>query len=263
MHKASPRSIFKFQSISSAIWDAPSSPNIYAHIDLDLTAIANSESGKINFNPLALVACAAQRAWHKEEFLRRKVGMWGRIVPKPFGLTFVANTQDHELRFLPVLNPNLLQISEVENWLMDQAQILRDNPDGQLWGAVKHLHRIPRRWVHGAVRAWIFMTQQLGWTFGRWSEPNPKFGTVLISDLKFLDAEVIFLAAVAPTFSAVTLGVGKITLKPKCIHGEVRARWVLPLYFTADHRLLNGSHCALLLQKFREEVDSLLVFARL
>jgi pyruvate dehydrogenase E2 component (dihydrolipoamide acetyltransferase) len=89
---------------------------------------------------------------------------------------------------------------------------------------------------------------------GKLAKEDLRGGTFTITNLGMYDVKV-FIPIINPPEAAI-LGAGRITEKPMIVEREVKAKPVMELSLSFDHRVVDGAPAALFLQKVKQILES-------
>lgn len=245
-----------WRRVASAIWSAPSDPQIYGHLDLDATAaVAFLERARAAGHRLtitALVGRAVAQALSTVPDLNVRI-VGERAIPRPsvdvFFITAVEGGRD--LSGVKVRDVDRLSALEVASEVRGQAARLREGRDRQFRRSKELMNTLPRPLLRLALRA----TYHLAVTF-QLDVPllglraNP-FGSAMITSVGMFGLPQGF-APIAWMYGVPLLVlVGQLTERPMVVDHQVVARKVLPVSVTIDHRYVDGWHLKSALAAFR------------
>lgn len=101
-----------------------------------------------------------------------------------------------------------------------------------------------------------FLTYRLNLNLRYLGLPKDPFGSVIISNVGQMGISVSLLPIPFYTRVAMLIGIGSVAKKPLVIDGEIKARDVLTLSLTFDHRIGDGIHFSKLVKSFRRSLSN-------
>ena len=249
-----------WRRIASAVWGAPSDPQIYGLFELDASKLlrfidAARRHGR-HVTPTHLAGRALGMALQAVPTLNvRLVG--GRSVPRDgvdiFFITSVG--RGHDLTGVKIENIDRKTAVEVAAELDDRACKLKAGEDPGFARAKHVMETLPGPLLKAALRIATWLAGQRGWDIPALGVSRMPFGSAMISSVGMLGLPIGFTPlAWMYTVPAIVL-LGKIVDKPVAVAGRVEVRPVLPITATIDHRYADGAELGEALGAFRAYLE--------
>lgn len=245
-----------WRRIASAMWPAPSDPQIFGQLDLDagpvLAFIEAAQKAGHHLTPTHLVgralACAIESV---PELNVRIVG--GRCYPrKSIEIFFITAlfSEDADLSGVKVdvTRRNVYQLADE---LARGATTLRSGSDPEFARTKRIMDALPPVLLRAALHGSALLTERLQWDVPSLALHKSPFGSAMISSVGSLGLPHGFAPLSWMYDVPLLLLVGEITQQPMVVDGAVVARPVLPLSVTIDHRYVDGSHIGRALRALR------------
>jgi len=250
-----------WRRIATALWRAPSDPQIYGILEIDATAL------------LDFVRAARERG-HRvtpTHLAGRAVGMALRTVPDlnvrligdraisresidVFFITAVSN--GHDLTGTKITSIDEKPAVEVAKELAAKSHSLRQGEDRGFARAKQVMDALPLPLLRLALRLGAWLAGDLGWNVPGLGVSAAPFGSAMVSSVGMLGLPVGFSPLVWMYRVPLIVLIGEIADKPVAVDGRVEVRPVLPVTATIDHRYVDGAHLAAALKSFREYLTS-------
>jgi pyruvate/2-oxoglutarate dehydrogenase complex dihydrolipoamide acyltransferase (E2) component len=246
-----------WRRVASALWSAPSDPQIFGALDVDATAIrafiADARSAGHRVTPTHLVGRAVARAFATVPELNAQIRR-GRIIPRDsIDIFFITAVESgHDLSGVKVADVERLAAVDVARELKERSQRLKVGDDPEFARTKRLMDALPPHVLRMALRAGAFVTQTLRTDIPQLGLHQSPFGSAMVSSVGMLGLPQGF-APLAWMYDVPLLVLaGELTMKPVVVDGRIEAREVLPVTATIDHRYADGWHISRLMRAFRE-----------
>jgi pyruvate/2-oxoglutarate dehydrogenase complex dihydrolipoamide acyltransferase (E2) component len=250
------RPLHGWRRVASAIWNAPSDPQIYGGLDIDarpvLAFIERARSAGYRATPTHLVGRALAHALVEVPDLNVRIRR-GRSRPRSsvdvFFISTVANGRD--LSGVKIAHADIKPAVEIATELAQRSEAMKRGTDVD-FARTKHLtDRIPSWLLRSALRATAFATQELELDIPRLGLHRAPFGSAMVSSVGMLGLPRAFIPLAWMYDVPIALLVGEITEQPVVVNGRVEAQLTLPISATIDHRYVDGWHVGKAMTAFR------------
>ena len=173
-------------------------------------------------------------------YLRKQIGVFFQVAMAD------PKTGEIDLSGITVLNPEQKTTEAVYDEFSAQVKKVRAYKDEKLEQTRGLIKRLP-----------YFMLKPFVWTIGflsytlnldlRWLNiPKDAFGSVMITNIGSLGLEEAYVPLVPYSRVPLLLAMGPVQDTPVVENGEVVIAKTMKLYATFDHRILDGSHAAVM-----------------
>ncbi len=245
-----------WRKIATALWDAPSDPQIYGAFEMDATAVLRlidtARAKGHHVTATHLVGKAVARALVAVPDLNvRLVG--DRADPRPsvdvFFITSVAKGRD--LSGVKVTDMHEKTAYEVAKELSLRSSRMKAGNDPDLARAKHTMEVLPRRALRAALRFGAWFTGDLGRSLAPLGLAASPFGSAMVSSVGMLGIPMGFSPLAWMYRVPLLVLVGEISPKPTVVDGRVEVRPTLPITATIDHRYVDGAQIGEAFRAFR------------
>lgn len=246
-----------WRRIATAMWPAPSDPQIFGAMDLDarpaLRFIATARAAGHHVTPTHLVGRALAHALVAVPDLNVRMRR-GRAIPRPgvdiFFITAVSAGND--LSGVKIRNVPDHSAIEVASELAERSGAMKAGRDPDLARSKTLMDRTPPWLLRGALRATAFLANDLGLDLPMLGLRKSPFGSAMITSVGMFGLPSGFAPLSWMYDVPVLILVGEIASRPVVVDGKVEARDVLPISASIDHRYVDGWHVSKAMKAFRE-----------
>jgi pyruvate dehydrogenase E2 component (dihydrolipoamide acetyltransferase) len=246
-----------WRRVASAMWHSPDDPQIFGTLDVDarpaLRFIAAARAAGHHVTPTHLVGRALGHALVKVPDLNVRLRR-GRALPRPgvdiFFITAVAN--GHDLSGVKIRNMPERSAIEVASELRERAGAMKAGRDRDFAKTKSFMDRMPPRLLRAALRATVFLADDLGLDLPMFALKNNPFGSAMITSVGMFGLPSGFAPLAWMYDVPLLLLVGEIAQRPVVEGGKLEVGDVLPITATIDHRYVDGWHVSQALAAFRE-----------
>jgi hypothetical protein len=257
------RTFSPFRKIALGTWKTPYDPQIYGTLKLRMEpALAYLEElrrrtgRKVTVTHLVVKAIGDALAACPEANVVLRAGRPHRRrsvdVSVLVGLS-KAGAQD--LSATKLTEVDRKRPDEIAAALDDAARGIREGDDHGLAQARQRMMAVPP-WLMGTVLRFItFLSYTFNLDLRRFGIPRDPFGAAVVSSLGSLGLENAFIPLVAYSRAPIVLAAGAICDEPVVEGGCVVPGKVMRLNATFDHRVIDGSHAAVLAEAIRQVIE--------
>ncbi len=253
-----------WRRIASAIWRAPSDPQIYGALEIDATrllaAIAALRAAGHHVTPTHFVGKALAHALVEVPDLNGQI-FGGRIVPRPtvdiFFITAVKGGED--LSGVKVVDTPSRSVSEVADELATRSAALRTGEDREFSLTKRTMDALPYPLLRVAVRAAAAFTHR-GHDLGALALHAHPFGSAMVTSIGMFGVPHGYAPLAWMYGVPVIVLVGELAERPVVVDHRVVARPTLPVTATLDHRYVDGWHVSRAMKTFRSYLEDPFAF---
>ncbi len=250
-----------WRKIASALWDAPSDPQIYGALDVDATAmlafIASARARGEHVTATHLVGRAVAHALLEVPDLNvRLVG--DRAIDREsidvFFITSVAGGRD--LTGVKVVSADRKSAVEISRELDQRSRRMKAGQDADFARSKGTMEGLPRALLRPALRfsAWLAGDRARGIrALGLKASP---FGSAMVTSVGMFGLPMGFAPLAWMYRVPLLVLAGEIADKPVAVAGRVEVRPVVPITATIDHRYVDGAQLGDALRAFRAYLAS-------
>ena len=258
-----------FRKVACGTWRTAGDPSVYALLEIEMSkalefAEAYSRKHGVRITPTVLAAKAITHSlevrpelngilrWGKV-YLRRNVSVFfqvnvpGRAVKgnrdERIAKAFLSGTTVHETE--------RKSLAEIARAFRAQAVQVKRGRDPAFETCLKIVALLPWRLVRCFLNLGSWLTYGLNLDLGFMGLPKDPFGSVMITNVGGMGIDVAWAPLVPYSRVPLLLALGAIREKAVVENGEVKARPVLPVGVTFDHRLIDGVHAAQMSEEFK------------
>lgn len=245
-----------WRRVASAIWRAPSDPQILGALEIDMTeALALAERARAaghRVTPTHLVGRALAVALREVPELNVLIRR-GRTLPRRtvdlFFITAVGG--GHDLSGVKVTSADQVALVELGDRIDTEARRLRAGEDPTFRRTKRTTDRVPFFLLRPLLRFIAWLTGERGWSLPALGLRPWPFGSAMITSVGMFGLPMGF-APIAWMYKVPLLVlVGELVRKPVAVGDRVEIRPVLPVTATIDHRYVDGSELARLVSAFK------------
>lgn len=245
-----------WRKVATSTWGWPTDPQIYGRLELDaapvLEAVATlRERTGARVTPTTLVTRAIALGLRDNPSINTRL-RFGRFVPRDSVDVFViVSAPGSDLSGVRVRRADEKGAGEIARELEERAAEARAGK-GELDRAKGMMAATPYLLLRPFLRLSAFLTSDLGRNLGRMGMPKEAFGGAMVTSVAMFGIQEGW-APLSPIYRVpIIVLVGEIGEKPWVVDGEVRARPVIPITATIDHRWVDGSGIAGMADTFRK-----------
>ena len=143
-------------------------------------------------------------------------------------------------------------LAEIARAYREQAAEVRRGRDDSFSACFRIVSLLPWRLVRGFLNLGSWLIYGLNLDLGFLGLPKDPFGSVMITNVGGMGIDVAWAPLVPYTRVPLLLALGTIGDKAVVENGEVKARPVLSIGVTFDHRLIDGVHAAQMSDEFKK-----------
>ena len=236
-----------WRRVASAMWSAPSDPQIYGTLDIDATralAFLEQERGA-GHHITATHLVGKALALTLREVPELNVRLLGtRAEPRPsidiFFITSVEGGRD--LSGVKLERVDRMSVREIAAALGEGAKRLRSGDDRDFARSKQLIDKLPLLALRVALRAAAMLTGRLQLDLPSLALRRSPFGSAMITSVGMFGLQRGFAPLSWLYDAPLLLLVGELSEQPVVVNHEVVARPVLPICATIDHRYVDGSH---------------------
>lgn len=245
-----------WRRIAGAIWRAPRDPQIYGALDVDaaplLAFMAGAREAGHHVTPTHLVGRALAHAL--EEVPELNVRLRGaRALPRPTVDVFfiTAVHQGRDLSGVKVADVPSKPAARLAAELDRRAKDLKEGRDEEFARSKRLMDALPMPLLRLAVRLVAFACEDLQLDLPPLGlHPSP-FGSAMVTSVGAFGISDGFSPLAWMYDVPVLVLVGEIGDAAVVVDGEVKARRVLPVRVTIDHRYVDGWQLSRAMRAFR------------
>lgn len=245
-----------FRKIAVGAWSAPSSPNIYLKLNIDLERCSYYKN-KALFLPK--LTHAISTALHTHPSLNRSL-LKGRFITRKDAHVFITvkmgkGSDDYDLSGIQIENPYTLSLDTIAKHIKQKSWALKKGKDPDIQRVQRLMAKVPM-WL---AKPFITLSTWLGYSLNlnlSWmGAPRDKFGSVIITPLDAYGIEECFVPLFPFSRTAYLIAYGtpwsKVELDAK---GQLTNKHYISLCVTVDHRVVDGYEGRTLLRSFLKEL---------
>lgn len=247
-----------WRKIAAAAWGSPNDPQIFGDLEvdagnlLDFVERARAKTGvPITVTTVVGKAIAKALADHPELNVRM---YRGRFIPREtVDIFFIVSAEKGaELSGVKVERTDEKPAVEVARELSERAGRIRTGDDAELGKTKKLIGSTPRRLLGASIRTSAWLTSDRNLDLKKWGLPRQAFGSAIISSVGMFGIKHAYAPLAKYYRIPFLVLVGEVGDRAVVIDGEVKARPILSLSATIDHRYIDGFHAARLATSAQE-----------
>jgi pyruvate/2-oxoglutarate dehydrogenase complex dihydrolipoamide acyltransferase (E2) component len=259
MHALSP-----FRRIALGTWRTPMDPQIYGTLKLRMEpALAYIEDARrrtgqhvtvthmvIKAIGAALAACGDANVVLRGSRPYRRRGVDVSVLVAVTGAGGKADLSATKIEAVDGKTP-----ADIAAELDRRAQDIRAHRDDGLRRARRTLSFVPT-WLMGLVlRFMTFLSYTLNLDLRRFGVPRDPFGAAVVSSIGSLGLESALIPLVAYSAAPIVIAAGAVTDEPVVEGDRVVPGKVMRIGATFDHRIIDGSHAAVMVAAIRRTIE--------
>ena len=243
---------------------------MYALLEIQMSkalefAEAYSQQHDVRITPSCLVAKAISHCLqvrpelngllrHGKVYLRRNVSVFFQVnVP---GRAVKGNRDERIAKAMlsgtTVHETETKSLAEIARAFRAQAADVKRGRDRSFGACFRIVSLLPWRLVRGFLNLGSWLIYGLNLDLGFLGFPQDPFGSVMITNVGGMGIDVAWAPLVPYTRVPLLMALGTIRDKAVVENGEVKARPVLSIGVTFDHRSIDGVHAAQMSDEFKK-----------
>jgi 2-oxoacid dehydrogenases acyltransferase (catalytic domain) len=254
-----------FRRLSLGTWRTAADPSVYGSLTLRMDeALAYIEAFRAatgrHLTVTHLMARAAAAVFeqvpdanvllrHGRPYRRREIGVFFQIAMED------PETGKVDLSGATIHDPQRKSLADICDELEDRFAAVRRGRDRELAGVRKLLARLPVRAIGKVLELTSFLSYTLNLDL-RWAGvPHDAFGSIMITNVGSLGLEEAYVPLVPFSRVPILLALGAIRETPVARDGRVTTEHVMKVCATFDHRIIDGSHAAVMARTLRTWIE--------
>lgn len=252
-----------WRRISLATWQAPNDPTVYGKFPVEFSK-GLEYIEKINQNSNLRVTVTHYVAKAMAMTLKKHADLNGIV---RFGKIYLRQSVDiflqvavdrqgqdkkSDLSGAKIEHCDQKSLEEISQELKNKSGKIRQDEDEIFKESKSLLNKIPAFFLGPIVRLMSFLTYDLGFNLERFGIPYDGFGSAMVTSVGMLKVPAGFAPLVPLSRCPLILCVGEVTQSPWVEDGVVKAKPILDLSFTFDHRFMDGLSGSRMVHYFRE-----------
>ena len=245
-----------WRKIATALWDAPSDPQIYGILELDaapaLLFIERARERGHRVTVTHLVGRAIAHALVAVPDLNvRLVG--ARAIARPsVDIFFIAaSAKGRDLTGVKVSEVEHKSVLEVGQELAERSARMKAGDDPDFARAKRTMEALPRPLLRVALRLAAWIAGEHARSIRALGITASPFGSAMVTSVGMLGLPIGFAPIAWMYRVPLLLLIGEIVQKPVVVSDQVAIRPVLPMTVTIDHRYVDGAQVGEALTAFR------------
>jgi len=258
------RALSPFRRIALGTWRTPMDPQIYGTLKLRMEpALAYIEDVRrrtgqrvtvthlvIKAIGAALAACGDANVVLRGSRPYRRRAVDVSVLVAVTGARGQADLSATKIEAVDGKTP-----AEIAAELDRRAQDIRAHRDDGLRRARRTLGFVPT-WLMGLVlRFMTFLSYTLNLDLRRFGVPRDPFGAAVVSSIGSLGLESALIPLVAYSAAPIVIAAGAVTDEPVVEGDKVVPGKVMRIGATFDHRIIDGSHAAVMVAAIRRTIE--------
>ena len=258
------RALSSFRRIALGTWRMPMDPQIYGTLKLRMEpALAYIEDVRrrtgqrvtvthmvIKAIGAALAACADANVVLRGSRPYRRRGVDVSVLVAVTGAGGKADLSATKIEAVDGKTP-----ADIAAELDRRAQDIRAHRDDGLRRARRTLSFVPT-WLMGLVlRFMTFLSYTLNLDLRRFGVPRDPFGAAVVSSIGSLGLESALIPLVAYSAAPIVIAAGAVADEPVVEGDKVVPGKVMRIGATFDHRIIDGSHAAVMVAAIRRTIE--------
>lgn len=269
------KSTSPFRKVAMGTWKTAADPSVYGLVEIDMTKTfealdKRTNKREVKVTPGHLVGAAIARCMKERPeingmirgnriYLRDSVTLFYQVNIPSDGKDKVAGAT---LSGCTIENAEQMNSCEISMLLREKAALIRNKKDKEIQSQLQLFKILPWCLSRLYLNLGSFLIYGLNLNLKFLGLPRDPFGSVMITNVGSLGAEVALAPLCPYTRVPLLLSVGAVREKPIVVEGKVAVRPVLSVGCTFDHRLIDGIHASEMLKTFKkcfEEPESYLL----
>lgn len=185
----------------------------------------------------------------KHIYLRQDIGVFFQVATED------EKTGEFDLSGLTIHSANEKSLEEFVDEFNDHVKKVRANKDKELARTRKSMSKIPFVLMGLVLKLISFFSYTLNLNLRRFGIPKDPFGSVMVTNIGSLGLEQAFVPIVPYSRVPLLIAMGGVREEPIIVEGTVKAAKRMRICATFDHRLLDGSHAAIMARELKAWFD--------
>ncbi|MCS6915134.1 MAG: 2-oxo acid dehydrogenase subunit E2 [Myxococcales bacterium] len=182
--------------------------------------------------------------WNRP-YLRRRIGVFFQVAMED------DETGELDLSGARIYDAEKKSLVEIIDEFEQQVHQVRRKQDESLERTRATFKRIPCLLLNLVLRMLSFVSYTLNLDLSRFGLPKDPFGSAMITNIGSLGLEEAYVPLVPYSRVPLLLAVGAVRQAPVVEEGAVRVGHIMRVHATFDHRLLDGTHAAIMARVVR------------
>jgi pyruvate/2-oxoglutarate dehydrogenase complex dihydrolipoamide acyltransferase (E2) component len=183
-------------------------------------------------------------------YLRERISVFFQVAMKD------AKTGEIDLTGATVEDADKKSLKTICEEFNTRVATVRAGKDKDLEGTRSMFKRIPYYLLFPVLQFIGFLTYTLNLDLSRFGVPKDAFGSVMVTNIGSLGLESAFVPLVPYSRVALLFAVGAVKREPVVSNDKIVVADTLSLFVTFDHRILDGSHAAVMASTMREWLEN-------
>jgi pyruvate dehydrogenase E2 component (dihydrolipoamide acetyltransferase) len=179
-------------------------------------------------------------------YLRDEIGVFFQVASTD------ETTGEIDLSGITIRKPNEKSLEDIVDEFDARLVKVRKGTDAEIGQARKPFKRIPYFLIGLILKAISYVTLTLNISLKWAGIPRDPFGSVMITNIGSLGLEEAYVPLVPYSRVPLLLALGEVKEVPIVKDGEVTIGQLMKVFATFDHRLLDGSHAAIMSRTLKE-----------
>ena len=259
------KNLSTFRRVAIGTWKTAYDPSVYGtmHVPADkclayIEAFRERTGRRITISHLMakIVAAALEKMPDANAVLR-----WNRIyLRKDIGVFFQVAMEDEktgeiDLSGATIHQANEKSVYEIVDEFEKKVTVVRKDQDPELAKSRSMTRRIPLLFIGLFMRLIAFFAYTLNLDLKWAGIPKDPFGSVMVTNIGSLGLDQGWVPIVPYSRVPLLIAVGAVQEVPVVEDGKVTTRRQMSLNATFDHRVLDGSHAAVMARVIRAHFD--------
>ena len=183
-------------------------------------------------------------------YLRKQISVFFQVAMKD------AETGEIDLTGATIEDADKKSLETICDEFNARVATVRAGKDKDIEGTRSMFKRIPYYLLFPVLQIIGFLTYTLNLNLSRFGIPKDAFGSVMVTNVGSLGLESAFVPLVPYSRVALLIAVGAVKRAPVVTNDEIVVADTLSLFVTFDHRILDGSHAAVMASTMREWLEN-------
>ncbi len=260
------KNVSSFRKVAIGTWSTAYDPSVYGTLTVrmekalryrDEFRAATGQHITVSHMMAKAVAAALVKMPDANAILR-----WNRIyLRKRIGVFFQVAMEDEEtgeidLSGATVYDPENKTLSEIIDDFNNKVGKVRKHEDKELEGTRSTFKRMPFFLLNRVMRILSFLSYTLNLNLRAIGVPNDPFGSVMITNIGSLGLQQAYVPLVPYSRVPLLLAMGAVEDAPVIEDGAVVPGKIMRIGATFDHRVLDGTHAAIMGKTVREWLEN-------
>ena len=255
-----------FRRIALGTWRTTYDPSVYGSMTLNIGAALQyiedfraATGERLTISHLIAKAVAATLVKIPDAnaivrfnriYLRKRISVFFQVAMKD------TQTGEIDLTGATIEDADKKSLQIICDEFNARVATVRAGKDKDIEGTRSMFKRIPYYLLFPALQLIGFLTYTLNLNLSRFGIPKDAFGSVMVTNVGSLGLESAFVPLVPYSRVALLIAVGAVKKQPIVIDEEIVVGDTLSLFVTFDHRILDGSHAAVMASTMREWLEN-------